>query len=176
MSATEDSSTTVNSATTAPPESSLALLEKMKQFKASTELGQLLTKRSLDESDNPVYLCVKYDRFDAEDVSHIESVRQDRSRLHRDLSDDQMAQVLGHLTDVSARSADNSRILARCLTRCNEKTVKEFRDAFGLDSGPSVSRVKSSPTSQDEPFSSLGVLKLGDLENLDTIVAILAAR
>ena len=171
MSATGDRSDTEKSASAAPPEPWVAwpaLEQLMNDFAKSTGLGQQ-GKGSLDQSDNPVFLCVNYGRFDAEDSSHHDRVSQVGISLSNDLSPDQSQQVVSHQLGLSARIVTNSSRKNACMTRCDKKTLQESRDAFGLDSGPSVSQVGSQPSAEDGPFSSLGVLTLDDLKNLDSI-------
>ena len=83
-------SDTKNSATAAPPES--WLLKEVKDFEESTKLGQPVMERSLDQSDNPVYLCINYDRSSMKDLSHLLNMIFQEESINSNLSDDEMQQ------------------------------------------------------------------------------------
>ena len=63
------------------------------------------------------------------------------------------------------------------MRRCEEKDVREFRDAFGLEGNSSVLSYESfAPSTTKEPFSSLGVLRFADLKRLDAIQTVCRNR
>ncbi|CAD6584801.1 MAG: hypothetical protein TREMPRED_003961 [Tremellales sp. Tagirdzhanova-0007] len=178
MSTTEGLSDTDNSASAASGDFWPAHQKMMKDFEVSTGLGELDPSklgpaRSLDQTDNPVYLYVMYGRFRAEDRSQVRTAIQPADSIG---GFSQMQQVIEHLTKINTRMMTDTEQQKVCRARCNETNLKEFQDAFGLDSHSSISHDKFKPSEMAEPFSRLGALTDDDRRSLISIVEFVANK